>query len=352
MKRYKILTLIGLLTIAQFSWGVASAEAGPLLDWLRGIRNRCSLKGQQPTYPMAGNVASNCGLQPGQCQVNCQQTCSRTVVNYVPYTAYRTSWEKVPVTQYRPVTSSDPATGCTVTCMKPCTSYTWSQKQTPYTTYRPVYRQETYKVPVSYITQDCNTCNVPQTSVSTNAIYAPNNACSTCNIAPSNPIYGSELPPVVGPSATMMAPNGTLGTTGSYTTVPSGSYLNPIGPSSGSPTPADIPPSLEGINPQLLNRPIIEGIHSSSWNTQSAPPTYFQSTQAAPVRDDWNYSPVRLASYTEEASQTTTVNGRSGTVTESKPERREFQGSFLPSPAKIQPTQPERQNSDWSTKTW
>jgi hypothetical protein len=37
--------------------------------------------------------------------------CSRVVVNYVPHTAYRTTWEQVPVTQYRPVTTHRPLHG-------------------------------------------------------------------------------------------------------------------------------------------------------------------------------------------------------------------------------------------------
>jgi hypothetical protein len=109
---------------------------------LRGRRSSCNTcqQQQQPAYNYYGAqqvpttvqspaVAQNAyGLQPGQCMKTCQQTCSRTVVNYVPYTAYRTSWKRVPVTTYKPVTNSDPCTGCTVTCMRPCTTYTYQMQ--------------------------------------------------------------------------------------------------------------------------------------------------------------------------------------------------------------------------------
>ena len=46
-------------------------------------------------------------------------------INPIPQTYYRTTWKRVPVTSFRPVTSADPITGCPVTVMKPCTTYTW-----------------------------------------------------------------------------------------------------------------------------------------------------------------------------------------------------------------------------------
>ena len=137
MKSIVITTVLAATCMLQTS----EAQAGPLLDWLRGIRRTSntqnSLFAQQPSAgqgfaaqsfsAQSPAVAPNAaGLQPGQCMKTCNKTCSRTVVNYVPYTAYRTNWKKVPVTKYRPVTTSDPCTGCTMTCMKPCTTYTLS----------------------------------------------------------------------------------------------------------------------------------------------------------------------------------------------------------------------------------
>lgn len=148
----------------------STVEAGPLLDWLR---NKCNRNGGNV---VVGGYTATSGtftqapttLQPGQCQRTCMQTCQRTTVNYVPYTAYRTEWQRVPVTQYRPVTNTDPCSGCTVTCMRPCTSYSWQLQRKPYTTYRPVYQTQSYRVPVTTITNDCATGNC--------------NSCSTCGV--------------------------------------------------------------------------------------------------------------------------------------------------------------------------
>ena len=142
--------LLGVIMLAAPLFAASEAQAGPLLDWLRGRRTTTN-NFQQSAFGLQPNVAANfaptaqnpAGLQPGQCMKTCQKTCSRTVVNYVPYTAYRTSWKRVPVTTYKPVTNSDPCTGCTVTCMRPCTTYTYQMQRVPYTTQRPVYRTET-----------------------------------------------------------------------------------------------------------------------------------------------------------------------------------------------------------------
>jgi hypothetical protein len=44
-------------------------------------------------------------------------------------TRYRTTWKRIPVTSYRPTTTSDPMTGCPVTVMRPCTTYTWQAER-------------------------------------------------------------------------------------------------------------------------------------------------------------------------------------------------------------------------------
>jgi hypothetical protein len=53
------------------------------------------------------------------------------LVNPAPQTYYRTSWKRIPVTVYRPSTTTDPATGFPVTVMKPCTTYQWQAQRQP-----------------------------------------------------------------------------------------------------------------------------------------------------------------------------------------------------------------------------
>ena len=210
----------------------------------------------------------------------CQQTCTRTVVNYVPYTAYRTSWKRVPVTTYRPVTNSDPCTGCTVTCMRPCTTYTYQMQRVPYTTQRPVYRTETYKVPVTTITNDCatggcNSCNTcgtgfqgaPVQAFGPSATPTPASPADSTFETPSFPTDPASQAPSLssGTQSSLKVPTGTLSTASRYNTI--------------SRTRTSQRPKV--TIPQNLKR------------------TAYRSASASPVQRNWDYSPVRLASHTQ-----------------------------------------------------
>lgn len=54
-----------------------------------------------------------------------------TSANYRPRTTFRPTWQRVPVTYYRPITSVDPVTGQQVQRMQPCTTYRWQIQQRP-----------------------------------------------------------------------------------------------------------------------------------------------------------------------------------------------------------------------------
>ncbi len=323
MLRVKIALITALMVATQMSAPVSEVQAGPLLDWFRGIRcqaiaarkanlDRIQAANCNTSTAPTTAYANPCGLQPGQCQTTCMKTCSRTVVNYVPYTAYRSTWERVPVTQYKPVTNTDPCTGCTVTCMKPCTSYTYQMKRVPYTTYRPCYRTETYKVPVTTITNGCatgtcatGTCATGACGVGNTYAMSPalNPGCNTCATTPA-----------------------TTGNNGVYYTTPDGSPINaPSGTLStegGFGTPADVSPTLD-VNPQTNQRSIQDRMNRSytqqtTWpRTQQQPqrqesviertqqqesvPAYIgvdDKVARATVHQRWSYSPVRQASYT------------------------------------------------------
>lgn len=177
----------------------SSVEAGPLLDWIKekcGRKNQTTPIGYMATSGSFTNAPTY--LQPGQCQQTCLQTCQKVTVNYVPYTDYRTTWQRVAVTNYKPVTSVDPNTGCTTTCMRPCTDQQWQLQRIPYTTYRPVYQTQNYQVPVTTITNDCG----GNPGYSTAAI---NPGCTTCGI----PSGMSGIAPAAGyyPGATGLAPS-------------------------------------------------------------------------------------------------------------------------------------------------
>lgn len=335
MLRTKLLILTVVALTTQLSM-VSEAQAGPLLDWLKGIRRNCA-KPALPQYGYSAPAAQTpnvANLQPGQCLKTCQQTCSRTVVNYVPYTAYRTNWNRVPVTQYRPVTSSDPCTGCTMTCMKPCTTYTYKMQRVPYTTYRPVYRQETYKVPVTTLVNDCNTGSCGQA--------APCNTCGTGNVgamqnfAPQQPTYsapvyspgnGGMLPadtvptlaPTQGSSLRTPIPSGTLSTDANYQL--QSAYQNtpaysaqPQSPMNMSPHTAarvpDVNSATRGVRPQTNQRPFLDRLQNQGSNeayqsklkqAKATPAQIKPKTQLTSLHRRWSYSPVRLASNRSES---------------------------------------------------
>ena len=347
MLRVKVILLTTAMIATQ--WCAApTAEAGPLLDWLRGLRRRpCNTCFQQPiTYQPTSytGVANPYNLQPGQCARTCNQTCSRVVVNYVPYTAYRTNWKRVPVTQYRPETNTDPCTGCTVTCMKPCTTYNWQMQRVPYTTYRPVYRTENYTVPVTTITNGCAT-----------GTCGPCNTCTT----------GLPTTGVLPQSSSVIAPNGTVGTTGGYQVTPGASV-----PTYAGGNAADAAPFINSTdNPQNSQRPIIDRIETlpvegSSTRArvptpvaptaapnnnvhpiqQSAPAVinYGNQTAMNPVRKKWDYT-VKLASYTS----TEVVEEEAAFAGPTK-----MEGTYIPPQPKAQSSMPAKVNSAWKTVEW
>lgn len=282
---------------------------GPLRRWWRSRKaNRnCSTCqsadpcGCAPQATTANYVPNAYGLQPGQCMTTCQKTCTRTVVNYVPCTSYRTCYKKVPVTSYKPVTTTDPCTGCTVTCMKPCTTYTMQAQRVPYTTYRPVYRTETYKVPVTTITNNCatGTCGTNTCATGTCGTVTP--GCSTCTTG-GTPVYAPAPATVPGNYSPSVLPP----VTSTRYEVPAAGSTYTGGSGFETPAADQAPSILQGVNPVTSQRPVIDRVNNGAYNYKASVPTQQpvpatirmeDKTARSPVRKQWNYSPVRLAKY-------------------------------------------------------
>ncbi len=327
MFRLKITFFTLVVTFAHWTTFQDSADAGLLRDWLNRRRaRRAQQAGLLAQSRVPVSAVNPLGLQPGQCATTCQQTCSRVVVNYVPCTSYRTTYQRVPVTQYRPQTTTDPCTGCSVTCMRPCTTYSYRMSRVPYTTYRPVYRTENYRVPVTTISNNCNTCATGVCGTST---------CDTCTTG------------LVGQQA---IPSGTITTDGTFGSLPAGSTVTPL------PTPADNTPSL---NPQNSNRSVIESSNGSStrfempersnWeltsNTKSSNSRDWSeipvavTASASPVTQKWTYT-VKQASYvaidTREPAIVQTIRG-------------EFKS---PEELTLDAESADQANSHWETVDW
>lgn len=82
--------------------------------------------------PVAAPVMAPVPAPPPPVMVPVQQT------SYVPETTYRTQYQTVPVTTYKPSSEIDPCTGCPRDCMQPVTQYVQQAVNVPVTQYRAV----------------------------------------------------------------------------------------------------------------------------------------------------------------------------------------------------------------------
>ena len=83
--------------------------------------------------PIVAPVAAPIPAPPPPVVVPVQQ------VSYVPETTYRTQYQCVPVTSYKPSSEIDPCTGCPRECMEQVTQYVQQPVNVPVTQYRAVY---------------------------------------------------------------------------------------------------------------------------------------------------------------------------------------------------------------------
>lgn len=126
--------------------GVTSSVVGLLLATPAVASAQCCLNGlfgaccaRPPAYavapvaaPVMAPVVAPVPAAPPPVMVPVQQT------SYVPETTYRTQYQNVPVTNYKPSCEVDPCTGCTRECMQPVTEYVQQAVNVPVTQYRAV----------------------------------------------------------------------------------------------------------------------------------------------------------------------------------------------------------------------
>ena len=216
-------TAIPCVTAIVMSLSANYSHAGPICDWLFG-RNTTVVN-----YPVALPNPNPCApqVQP-------------VTVQYVPQTAYRTSWNKVPVTAYRPVTTTDPCTGCSVVTMSPCATYSWQAQRVPYTTYRPLLSAVTSLLPTQQVATTCNPC-----ATACNPCATPCNPCATpCNSCPT-----TVASPIIGTTSSC---SGCSSPASSYSVVP-GTIQSGVAPSGiNGIAPADQTPSLKPVAPSSI----------------------------------------------------------------------------------------------------
>ena len=74
-------------------------------------------------------------------------------VSYVPETTYRTQYQCVPVTSYKPSCEVDPCTGASRECMEQVTQYVQQAVNVPVTQYRAVYSTKYVQMQPGYSPQ-------------------------------------------------------------------------------------------------------------------------------------------------------------------------------------------------------
>lgn len=346
MLKYKL--SVALLAVVLFGVCAESCEAGPLLDWLRGVPPTRAYR-YNAYYPTAQAPAGIAGAPanqlPGTCTSMCPttryQTVNRVVANYVPFTAYRSEWYRVPTTYYRPSTTTNPQTGCITTCMKPCTTYQMQARRVPYTTYRTVYRTVQHRVPYT----------VYETS------YSTTGSCSSCGT-------GS---PVSAPFQSQSQYYGSPSPSQNYGLNPSASYSTPantvpqLNPSEIRPDPEFqrrlvYPPQPEAD--PAASKTGVDAVNSSNTNPVNvSPPAINMPANPAPVVDQsvgnqtaslirgkWGYSPVRHAGYLRSSTANRFSNAGSRSAVISKPTASRNQSSRSAAPFRA-----PKEQSSWTS---
>ncbi len=237
MGKWVVRTIVWVCLAASFALAeTPKANANTFLDWLHG-RNTDETIVCYPTYcydpcvqydpcnpcatqvvPQGQAVAPNWGTSP-------MVQPAPPAVNPIPQTYYKTNWEKVPVTRYRPVVYSDPATGYPLTVMDPCTTYTWM----------PERRRQSFLSRLFHGADPPPAAVIPQATPCAPPCYSP--VMSDCGI------------PAASSCCTPSAP--AMGPIGSVTPIPTSPA--PYYPS--SPPSSPMVPMTPGTSPQGIQTP-------------------------------------------------------------------------------------------------
>ncbi len=215
-----------------------------------------------------------------------RRSSSTTTVARVPRQAYyRTSWKQIPVTSYRPITSTDPITGAPVTVMKACTTYTWQPTRRRCGFFGRLFGRCDPGPAATTCTPTCAPTPCATQYVESSSCCGPASAtvtpCGPTMSAPAaSPYYtptpaapsagASVFPPVTLPPTNLAPPVGPP--SGSNVMPPSGSNVMPP---SGRPQPADTRPSL-----------LVPGTPGTS--SGIAPPQPPSTSSYTPSPSHWN----------------------------------------------------------------
>ncbi|MFM7518895.1 MAG: hypothetical protein ACKO9B_00335 [Planctomycetota bacterium] len=238
-------------------------------------------------------------------------------VSYVPETTYRTQYQCVPVTTYKPSTEVDPCTGCPRECMQEVTQYVQQAVNVPVTQYRAVYSTKYVQVqpgtgqPIG--TQPMVSQPVPGTVPSSTVVPGPAGAAVSPFAAPlqtSPQAWGSagaDIPnqlipgqssiaaPALTPSA--LSPGATVPAVPPPTFQPqivpqSGTFAVPQG---GALTPQPTAPAALNPTPALRPIPELSGTSPPVGTTRDAGKPLVPVTPSSPVPSTLPSTPAPTA---------------------------------------------------------
>jgi len=133
--------------------------------------------------PVMAPVAAPIPAPPPPVVVPVQQ------VSYVPETTYKTQYQCVPVTSYKPSSEIDPCTGCPRECMEQVTQYVQQPVNVPVTQYRAVYSTKYVQMQPGYTGAGTGAYAAP------GAVGAPMMAPASAGTAPSPFASSVQAPP-------------------------------------------------------------------------------------------------------------------------------------------------------------
>jgi hypothetical protein len=135
MTTRRVLGIVLLVAAGPWTGGRSASGQCCLTDMFAGCGScfrKAPVYAVAPMAPVAAPVVAPVPAPPPPVMVPVQQ------VSYVPETTYRTQYQSVPVTTYKPSCEIDPCTGCPRDCMQPVTQYVQQAVNVPVTQYRAV----------------------------------------------------------------------------------------------------------------------------------------------------------------------------------------------------------------------
>ena len=302
-RKFVLLTLMLVLVLGMAT--ESRAEDGGCLDWLWPWNWFSSRTTYAPPYPGPAMVPPStycapCGVAPACCPA--PSPCA-------PQTTYRAVVDRVPVTTYMPVATTNPCTGCATTAYRPTYMLTRQVRLIPYTTPYMGYSGGPCSTCVGMGSCVGGSCGMPGYSSmggcssgspcgagpcdggSSCGVAGSPAGCSSCGVPVDAGVPGAVTPVPDGASAAPVLP-GPVAPDQSYP----GTSAVPVVPPSGStnPPPTFAPPAT----PSTPATPITPPAGSrttpppATYRNQSLPgPT----TQAKPIPDlGPGYSPLPL----------------------------------------------------------